>query len=242
GVTTNAHDGVRNATARHMHEVYTAMAEARMVLCLHGETPGEFVLDRETRFLSSLAEIAKTHPTLKIVLEHVTTADAVEWILRYQGNNVAATITAHHLDLTLDDVIGDMLRPHHFCKPVAKRPEDRQALWNAIQRGNPRFFLGSDSAPHLRIMKEHAEGCAGVFTAPILLPLLATLFERRTCLDLLESFTSTHGAAFYGLPLSDRKVKLERQPMTVPFEYSDVMDSGVVPLYAGKTLPWRLVV
>jgi dihydroorotase len=234
GVTTNSSDGVRDVLA--LGPVFAAMAEAGLVLCLHGETPDAFCLDREERFLFEvLPELARSFPSLRIVLEHVSTAAAVDWVQHQPGTNVAATITVHHLLLTLDDVVGGMLAPHHFCKPVAKRPADRAAIVAAAVGGDPRFFLGTDSAPHPREAKESAHGCAGVFTAPVALPLLATLFEEQGALPALEGFCSTHGAAFYGLPPSTGTLRLVRSPWTVPTDHD-----GVVPLNAGSTLPWQI--
>jgi len=234
GVTTNSSDGVRDVLA--LGEVFAAMAEAGLVLCLHGETPDAFCLDREERFLFEvLPELARSFPELRIVVEHVSTAAAVDWVQHQPGANVAATITVHHLLLTLDDVVGGMLSPHHFCKPVAKRPADRAAIVAAAVSGDPRFFLGTDSAPHPREAKESAQGCAGVFTAPVALPLLATVFEEQSALDMLDAFCSGHGAAFYGLLPNPGTLRLLREPWTVPVDYD-----GVVPLNAGSTLPWRV--
>jgi dihydroorotase len=237
GVTTNSSDGVRDFME--LADVFGAMAEAGLVLCLHGETPDAFCLDREEAFLAEvLPTIAASFPGLRIVLEHVSTAAAVEWV-RGQApagaHDVAATITVHHLLLTLDDVVGGMLAPHHFCKPVAKRPADRAAIVAAAVSGDPRFFLGTDSAPHLRAAKEAAHGCAGVFTAPVALPLLAARFDEHDALDRLEAFCSGHGARFYGLPGNEGTVQLVREPWTVPADCA-----GVVPLAAGTTLPWRV--
>jgi dihydroorotase len=243
GVTTNSADGVRDVMA--LGEVFQAMSVAGMVLCLHGETPDTFCLDREGRFVDEvLPYLAGTFPDLRIVLEHVSTAAAVAWIRAQPASTgrrtgrrtgVAATVTVHHLLLTLDDVVGGMLSPHHFCKPVAKRPEDRAAIVAAATSGDPRFFLGTDSAPHLRGAKECAQGCAGVFTAPVALPLLAELFDDRGVLDRLDDFCSGFGADFYGLPRNEGTVRLVREPWVVPDELA-----GIVPLRAGATLPWRV--
>jgi dihydroorotase len=239
GVTTNSADGVRDVMA--LGEVFQAMSDAGMVLCLHGETPDTFCLDREGRFVDEvLPYLAGTFPDLRIVLEHVSTAAAVEWIRAQPAPTVsrpgvAATVTVHHLLLTLDDVVGGMLSPHHFCKPVAKRPEDRAAIVAAATSGDARFFLGTDSAPHRRGAKECAQGCAGVFTAPVALPLLADLFDEHGVLDRLDDFCSGFGADFYGLPRNEGTVRLVREPWVVPDELA-----GIVPLRAGATLPWRV--
>jgi dihydroorotase len=234
GVTTNSSDGVRDVMA--LRDVFAAMSDAGMVLCLHGESPDAFCLDREAQFLAEvLPSLARSFPDLRIVLEHVSTAAAVDWVRGWDGGNVAATVTVHHLLLTLDDVVGGMLAPHHFCKPVAKRPADRAAIVAAAVSGDPRFFLGTDSAPHARAAKESAHGCAGVFTAPVALPVLATVFEEQGALDALDAFCSAHGAAFYGLPPATGTVRLVRSPWTVPSEVD-----GIVPFRAGTTLPWRV--
>lgn len=233
GVTTNSDDGVRDI--RGMYPVFDAMERSGMVLCLHGESPGAFCLDREKDFLRHLVDIAGTFQRLKIVLEHITTDEAVKMVSCLPGN-VAATITVHHLYLTLDDVIGGLIRPHTFCKPIAKRPEDRTALIAAAVSGNPKFFLGTDSAPHLRERKECDGGCAGVFSAPMAMQALAWLFvEGCQAHDRLEKFTSRFGAEFYGLPLNEGKLELIREPKPVPREVA-----GVVPFMAGEIIPWSL--
>lgn len=233
GVTTNSEDGVSDFPA--LYPVFAEMEKQGLVLCLHGEMPGEFCLDRESAFLDVLKDIADHFPTLKIVLEHITTADAVDAV-ESLPEQVAATITVHHLALTLDDVIGDKIQPHHFCKPIAKRPEDRQALLLAATGGSSKYFLGTDSAPHLKENKECAEGCAGVYTAPVMLPILAELFEETGALDMLENFTSRYGAEFYGLPLNEEKVQLTKKSWKVPDQYE-----GVVPFRAGEMLNWSVV-
>jgi dihydroorotase len=238
GVTTNSSDGVRDLMA--LDHVFEAMSDAGMVLCLHGETPDTFCLDREQQFLTDLLPmLAHSFPDLRIVLEHVSTAAAVEWVGNQQPDgahpNVAATITVHHLLLTLDDVVGGLLSPHHFCKPVAKRPADRAAIVAAAISGDARFFLGTDSAPHPRAAKEAARGCAGVFTAPVTLPLLADLFESHDALGALDGFCSGNGAQFYGLPPNEASVRLVEDSWQVPVDCE-----GVVPLAAGTTLRWRV--
>lgn len=230
GVTTNSEDGV--ADIRELSLALSAMQELGMVLCLHGEVPGVFCMDRETAFLDSLRWVSTTFPGLRVVLEHVTTADAVNEVLSLP-ENVAATITAHHLFYTLDDVVGRMLNPHAFCKPIAKTESDRVALRAAAISGNPKFFFGSDTAPHLRGRKECASGCAGVFSALTALESLAIAFEECGTLDRLGPFVSHFGADFYGLPQNEGTVTLSREEWTVPGE-----TSGVVPFLAGRTIPW----
>lgn len=232
GVTTNSEDGVKDIES--LFPLFESMSEHGLVLCIHGETPGTFSMDREETFLPTLEKIARRFPALKIVFEHASTARAIE-VVESLHENVAATITAHHLKITLDDLLGGKLNPHNFCKPVVKRPEDRDALIKAATSGNPKFFLGSDSAPHSIEAKECCEGAAGVFTAPILLPLLADLFEEHGALEKLEFFTSEAGAKFYGLPLNEEKITLVKKPFVIPKE-----TNGIVPFLAGETLTWSL--
>jgi dihydroorotase len=234
GVTTNSEGGVRDF--RSLWSVFGAMQHCNLVLCLHGETPDVFCLDREEKFLEVLAEILEDFPRLKVVMEHLSTAAAVDFVANYQDRNLGATVTVHHLDLTLDDIIGGSLSPHHFCKPVAKRPQDRERLIEAVtEKDQTRFFLGTDSAPHLRADKECDCGAAGVFTAPLALPLLAEIFEAAGALDQMERFTSVNGAEFYRQPLNEGQITLVREEWTVPKEYD-----GVVPLRAGQTIQWKV--
>lgn len=232
GVTTNAEDGVRELSE--LTSFLEAMQDAGMVLCLHGEKPGGFVLDREMLFLEDLRWIASNFPRLRIVLEHVSTAAAVEAV-RSLPDTVAATLTLHHLEITLDDVVGGNLRPHLFCKPLAKRPEDRDALLAAAFSGEGKFFFGSDSAPHRKDRKECAAGCAGVYTMPNAMECLVTLFEKHGKLGRLEDFVATFGAEFYGLAHNQGTAHFLRESTRVP----DLID-GAVPYRAGQMLPWRL--
>jgi len=250
GVTTNSSDGASDIDA--LYPVFEAMEEADLVLEIHAEEPGIFSLDRERAFLPRIERIAARFPRLRIVIEHISSAEAVT-ALDSLPTTVAATVTVHHLLLTLDDVIGDELRPHHFCKPVAKRPSDREALCAAVLSGNPRVFFGSDSAPHLRGDKESDCGCAGVYTAPVAVPLLAEFFadaglpltEPRTRPEdgaslvdepSLEAFVSRYGADFYRLPRNGRTITLVESETEVPGEYD-----GVVPFRAGTTLRYELM-
>lgn len=236
GLTTNADDGVEDFFA--LGKVYEVMEKHDLVLCLHGELPGRTPeLKREQAFLRTLKFIARTFPGLRIVLEHITTAAAVDAVLSLP-NNVAATITVHHLLLTHDDVVGAKLHPHHFCKPVAKMRKDRTALRKAALSGCPKFFFGSDSAPHPRGAKECADCCAGIFTAPVALPLLAEFFEKHGALERLEAFVRNFAVRFYqprGLGSDDGELLLVKHPWKVPEEIG-----GIVPFYAGKEISWRV--
>lgn len=232
GVTTNSEDGWSEIEA--LDGAFAAMEEAGLVLCLHGEAPDAFCIDRELRFVEdTLPGIAERFPKLRIVLEHVSTRAGVEAVRALP--NVAGTITAHHLILTLDDVIGGALNPHNFCKPVAKRPEDREALVGAAIESED-FFLGTDSAPHLRENKECPSGCAGVYTAPVALGLTAEVFEAHGALERLEAFTSERGARFYQVPLNEGQLTLRRGEWPVPADYA-----GVVSMRAGQHLAWQVV-
>lgn len=234
GVTTNSNSGIADLLA--MASALEAMQGAGLVLELHGEQPAApgsdvCVLDAEARFLPVLRALHARYPRLRMVLEHVTTAAAVEAV-RELGDTVAATITAHHLDLMVDDWAG---KNHNFCKPVAKYPADRAALQAVVREGHPRFFLGSDSAPHPRAAKECAGACAGVFTSPLLLAYLADTLERRGCLDRLRGFACEFGHRFYGFPAPTESVRLVRQAQVVPAAFGPV-----VPYRAGETLAWSI--
>lgn len=233
GVTTNSEDGVSDFES--VLPVVSEMERLGLVLCVHGEEPDAFCLDREREFIRRVECLARTFPRLKIVFEHLSTCAAVEAVLRLP-ENVAATITVHHLLHTLDDVIGGALLPHHFCKPLPKRPEDREALRNAAFSGNPKFFFGSDSAPHERGRKEGPCGAAGVYSAPVAIPLLIEIFERGGHLERLADFVAGFGADFYGISRAKTRCLYGEKPWTVP----ESID-GAVPLFAGKTLKWQRI-
>jgi dihydroorotase len=230
GVTTNSAGGVENINAA--DETIAAMERLGIPLLIHGETHG-FVLDREVEFLPIYDRLAQRFPKLTIVMEHITTRQAVEFLERHP--NVYATVTLHHLLITLDDVAGGHLQPHLFCKPIAKRAEDREALRQAALAGHPKLMFGSDSAPHPRHTKE-ASGCAaGVFTAPVILPLLVELFEHHNALDRLQAFVSDNAHRIYSLTIPKKQVTLSERPWVVPAQYGDV-----VPFYAGCELRWSV--
>jgi len=250
GVTTNSDSGIESYEI--YYPVFEAMQEEGLVLNLHGEIPSDVttntcVLNAEAKFLPQLAKLHATFPKLRIVLEHATTKDSIEMV-KSLGDTVACTITAHHLAITVDDWAGQSL---HYCKPVAKFPSDREALREVIRSGHHRFFLGSDSAPHPYTSKTTSaisQGCAaGVYTSPILLPLLAHLLESFDALDKLEGFASTHGRKFYGFPMREAQaedkgfVKLRRAKEIVSTERRNEKDVDVVPFWAGKELGWKIV-
>jgi dihydroorotase len=233
GVTTNSEHGTRDFAA--LYPIYEAMEKEGLLLCIHGEDPEAFCLDREKSFLPIIKQIANDFPKLRIVFEHLTTAEAVR-LVEDLPNNVAATLTLHHLLTTLDDVVGGSLKPHLFCKPLPKRSTDRDALIGAAMSGNPKFFLGSDSAPHMIKEKECDCGAAGVYTAPVLLPLLAQIFQEKDQLDKLEPFIALHGADFYHLPLNEERIELREEPWVVPKNIH-----GVEPFMSGHTLNWKVI-
>ena len=212
------------------------MSRLGIPLCIHGETNG-FVMDREKEFMPIYESIASAFPNLKIIMEHITTKDAVELLDRY--SNLYATVTLHHLLITLDDVAGGMLDPHLFCKPIAKRPEDRSALLNAALKAHPKLMFGSDSAPHPKHKKECCGCAAGVFTSPIALQVLVELFEKHDSLENLNDFVSNNAKKIYGLNIKDKTIKLVKKDFIVPAIY-EYKDEKVVPMYAGKTLSWSI--
>lgn len=229
GVTTGAQEGIQDI--RNLAEVFATMQEIGMVLSVHAEKPGSPLLAAETDYLPALAKIIDIFPRLKMVVEHISSRLTYLWVKEMPAN-VAATVTPHHMVLTCDDVFN---QPHHFCKPVAKSKGDRKTLLAAAISGNPKFFLGTDSAPHPRENKECPKAAAGIFNAPVALPLLAAIFEKLGALDRLEDFVSRFGAEFYGLPLNSGTLVLEKEPWTVP-----AVCGNVVPFLAGRKLAWRI--
>jgi dihydroorotase len=217
------------------------MQNAGMPLLVHGEStdPSVDVFDREKAFIEEvLGPLVERFPDLKIVLEHITTRDAVHYV-EVTGPNIAATITAHHLLMNRNAMFLGGIRPHHYCLPVLKREEHREALVEAATSGNPKFFLGTDSAPHARHTKEAVCGCAGMYTAHAALELYATAFEEAHALDKLEGFAAVYGAQFYGLARNRGTVTLVREEWSVP-EALAFGEHELVPLRAGETVPWRL--
>ncbi|MDP3119839.1 MAG: dihydroorotase [Sulfuricurvum sp.] len=232
GATTNSEGGVVNFDIEPMRETLEAMSDLGIVLCVHGETMG-FVMDREAEFMSVYEMLAVNFPKLKIIMEHITTREAVETLDKYE--NLYATITVHHLMITLDDVAGGMLRPHLFCKPIAKRPHDRDALLKIALAAHPKVMFGSDSAPHPKHKKESCGCGAGVFTAPIALQLLCEIFEENNALENLQAFVSDNAQRIYGVCPEYKEVVLVKRDFTVPQMYGEV-----VPMRAGEILRWSI--
>lgn len=239
GATTNADSGV--TAIEEIYPVLEAMQARGLPLLIHGEVtdPAVDVFDREAVFIDQvLTPLVWDFPELKIVLEHITTEDAADYV-REAPVTVAATITAHHLLYNRNAIFQGGLRPHHYCLPILKRERHRQALIQAATSGNPKFFLGTDSAPHPRRDKETACGCAGCYTAHAALELYAEAFGAAGALDKLEAFASFHGADFYGLPRNVGTVTLNRQPTPAP-ESFPFGDDELIPLRAGEMLGWRI--
>ena len=240
GATTNSENGVTDL--QRVYPVLAAMEKHDLPLLLHGEVTdlAVDVFDREAAFIERhLVPLAREFPTLRMVLEHVTTKDAVAFV-EEAGVNVAATITAHHLLLNRNAMFSGGIRPHAYCLPVLKREQHRVALVKAATGGNPKFFLGTDSAPHGRRTKEASCGCAGIYTAHSALELYAEAFEQAQALDRLEAFASFHGPDFYRLPRNRDAITLAKQPWTVPAELPFGGDT-LVPMRAGESLGWKLV-
>src|SRR6195256_4792229 len=239
GATTHSDEGVTRLS-RCFHTL-EKMEELGLPLLVHGEStdPEIDVFDREHAFLEDvLGPTLERFPELRIVLEHITTRDAVQFV-EVTGGNVAATVTAHHLLMNRNALFQGGIRPHHYCLPVLKREEHREALVEAATSGNPKFFLGTDSAPHARADKATPGGHAGIYTAHAAIELYAEVFERAEVLDKLEAFASFHGADFYRLPRNTGSIILRKETWTVPGEIP-FGAATLVPLRAGETVAWRL--
>jgi dihydroorotase len=234
GATTNSASGVTDI--RKIYPVLERMERIGMVLCVHGEVtdPQVDVFDREAVFIDRvLSSVVRDFPGLKIVFEHITTADAADFVTG-SGDTIAATVTPQHLIINRNAIFAGGLRPHAYCLPVAKREEHRLAVRKAATSGSAKFFLGTDSAPHSREAKESSCGCAGIFNAPFALESYATVFEEEGALDQFEAFASENGPRFYGLPLNEGTVTLQPAETQVPDEVE-----GLVPFHAGEILLWR---
>lgn len=236
GITTNSETGVSSMDVEVLRPTLESMSKLEIPLCIHGETNG-FVMDREKEFMPIYESLAKAFPDLKIIMEHITTKEAVDLLDKY--DNLYATVTLHHLLITLDDVAGGMLNPHLFCKPIAKRPEDRTALLNAALKAHPKLMFGSDSAPHPKHKKECCGCAAGVFTSPIALQVLTQIFEKHGSLNNLNAFVSLNAQKIYNLNLDKKTIKLIKKDFTVPAVY-EYKNENVVPMYAGETILWSI--
>lgn len=240
GATTNSASGVTDI--RNIYPVLEAMADCGMLLLVHGEVTDSDIdiFDREKVFLERvLAPTLTAFPSLRVVLEHITTADSAEFVRSHQGNNLGATLTPQHLMYNRNHMLVGGIRPHLYCLPILKRNKHQEALREVVASGDPRFFLGTDSAPHAKDKKEAACGCAGCYSAYGAIGLYADIFEELGILDKLEAFASFNGADFYGLPRNTDTVTLVREPWTMP-ENLPLAGGGIVPLKAGETVNWRL--
>lgn len=235
GATTNSAAGV--TSVRNIYPALEVMQRIGMVLCVHGEVTDHEVdvFDREAAFIERvLGPLHRDFPALKIVFEHITTADAVDFV-NASGEAVAATITPHHLHINRSDLFGGGLRPHLYCLPLAKREGHRLAVRKAATSGSAKFFLGTDSAPHVREAKESACGCAGIFNAPFALESYVSVFDADGALDRFGAFASLNGPTFYGLPVNQGSITLVRRAVDVAQEIAEL-----VPFHAGETLGWSL--
>ena len=240
GATTNSDKGVSDI--QNIYPALEAMQEAGILLLVHGEVtdPAIDVFDREQVFIETILKpLLEKFPTLKVVLEHITTSNAVEFVSNAPAN-VGATITAHHLLMNRNDIFKGGIRPHHYCLPILKREEHRQALVAAATSGNPKFFLGTDSAPHTQSAKENACGCAGMYTALHAMELYTEAFDKAGALDKLEAFASFNGPDFYGLPRNSGTIELTQQSWEVPKSLT-MGEENLVPLRAGENCEWKMV-
>jgi len=240
GATTNSDSGVTQL--ENIYPVLEKMAEVGLPLLVHGEvTHGDVdIFDREKAFIDQkLLPLTERFPTLRLVLEHITTAEAAQFVLS-ANENVGATITVQHLMYNRNHILVGGIRPHFYCLPILKRNIHQQALQEVAISGNPKFFLGTDSAPHARGAKESACGCAGCYTAPAALELYAEVFEDLGALDKLEGFASHFGADFYKLPRNTDTLTLVKEDWELPEEYT-FGDARIVPLRAGSTVRWRVI-
>jgi dihydroorotase len=238
--TTNSAAGVTDIAK--IHPVLARMEAEDIVLCIHGEVTDQSVdvFDREKEFIERhLRGIVAAFPKLRIVFEHITTSDAVDFVME-AGPNLAATITPQHLHINRNAMLVGGIQPHNYCLPVAKRESHRLALRKAATSGSPKFFLGTDSAPHLRKAKETACGCAGIFGAPYALESYLTVFDEEGAIDHFEGFASLHGPAFYRLPVNEETVTLERAEVAVP-NCLHVTGEEIVPWHGGQTLGWKFL-
>ena len=239
GATTNSDAGVTDL--KHCAAALSAMQRLNMPLLVHGEvtSPEIDVFDREKVFIEQiLRPLLRDYPTLKVVFEHITTSDAVDFVIDSHAN-IAATITPHHLLLNRNDLLVGGVHPHNYCLPVLKRNTHQQALIKAATSGNPKFFLGTDSAPHAQSVKESACGCAGIYSSHAAIELYAEVFEAANALDKLEAFASHFGPDFYQLPRNSSTITLVKEPWTVPKTYP-FGDQPLIPMRAGEIIKWKV--
>jgi len=241
GATTNSASGVRDVSA--VMPVLEAMADAGIPLCVHGEVtdPEIDIFDREAVFIEHVLDpLRKDLPELRVVMEHVTTADGIDYV-RDGGANIAATLTTHHLFINRNHILAGGIRPHYYCLPVAKRESHRRALVAAATSGDPSFFLGTDSAPHLYVAKLSECGCAGIYTAPNTLPCLAQIFEEADALDRLDGFVARHGATFYGVAPNNGTVTLVREDAPQPVPQNRATEEGMLTVFDPMVpIHWRV--
>lgn len=240
GATTNSAAAVKQLEA--MYPVFEVMAEQGMLLLVHGEVTDNHIdiFDREKEFIDQkMSKIVERFPTLKVVFEHITTGDAAQFV-QGASDNIAATITPQHLLLNRNDLLVGGVRPHNYCLPVLKRNTHQQALREAVQSGSPKFFLGTDSAPHAKDAKENACGCAGCYSAWSAIELYAHVFEELDALDKLQGFASEYGPDFYGLPRNEGTITLVREDWTIPSEIILPNDKPIVPFFADQTVHWKV--
>ncbi len=239
GATTNSDNGV--TAIENIYPALERMAELGLPLLLHGEVTDKDtdIFDREALFIENILQpLLQRIPDLRIVLEHITTKDSVDFVIS-ENENVAATITAHHLLHNRNDMLAGGIRPHFYCLPILKRNTHQQALIEAATSGNPKFFLGTDSAPHAKTDKESSCGCAGIYTAPAAIEFYAEVFDQENALDKLEGFASLYGPDFYGLPVNQDSITLQKHAWTMA-KSMDLGESQVVPLRAGESVHWRI--
>ncbi len=239
GATTNSSSGVTNI--KYLSDIFIAMASVQMPLLIHGEVTDDSIdiFDREEIFIETILKpLVKNNPKLKIILEHITTKNAVDFVLS-ANENVAATITVHHLLFNRNHMLVGAIRPHYYCLPILKRNIHQQALIEAATSGCEKFFLGTDSAPHAKYAKESACGCAGSYTAHAAIELYAEVFEQANALDKLELFASLNGPKFYQLPVNDDKITLVKKAWKVPETYS-FGDDNLVAIRAGSSIAWQV--
>jgi dihydroorotase len=239
GVTTNSDNGID--TIEKCFNIFELMQEHEVPLLIHGESNDKSIdiFDREKVFIDRhLSQINSEFPDLRIVFEHISTKEAVDFVVG-TNNKICATITPQHLLLDRNDLLSDGIKPHHYCLPILKRSEDRLAIIEAAVSGSQKFFLGTDSAPHFRHQKESSCGCAGIYSAAYAMELYASIFESENALDKLENFSSKFGADFYKLPYNKSKIKLIKKEFRIPAKIT-IGNEEIIPLFAGETLSWQL--